>query len=61
MSPAEPSDGSGAPRVRGEPDPCRVARAWRDPVFRAGLTDAERERLAPSPVGVPDVTDLPEG
>jgi mersacidin/lichenicidin family type 2 lantibiotic len=35
----------------------KVIRAWKDPEYRAGLTDAERAALLPSPVGAVELTE----
>ncbi|WP_371640723.1 mersacidin/lichenicidin family type 2 lantibiotic [Streptomyces virginiae] len=35
-----------------------VIRAWRDPLFRAGLSDQERAALPPHPSGDIDIPSL---
>ena len=35
-----------------------VIKAWRDPVYRASLTDAERQDLPTHPSGLIELTDI---
>jgi mersacidin/lichenicidin family type 2 lantibiotic len=36
-----------------------IVRAWKDPIFRAGLNEEERARIPPNPAG-PPMVELPE-